>query len=142
MNTELQHIIRISLFRVKVTLKDAPEGFLEFEAGNNVRKPVEILQHMVDVWNYVLYSIARVNADKSGTHLESLEKCHDLLIEKLAVTEIPEAVSQKIINGPVSDFLTHAGQLATLRRLSGRPVAGVNYPKLQLDGKKAAELNP
>jgi hypothetical protein len=34
---------------------------------------------------------------------------------------------EKLFQGPIADALTHVGQLAMLRRLSGAPIRGENY---------------
>jgi hypothetical protein len=38
-----------------------------------------------------------------------------------------QAPVEKLFQGPVADALTHTGQLAMLRRLSGSPMKGENY---------------
>jgi hypothetical protein len=34
---------------------------------------------------------------------------------------------ERLLQGPVTDALTHAGQLAMMRRLSGSPIRGENF---------------
>lgn len=38
-----------------------------------------------------------------------------------------QAPAERLFQGPVADALTHAGQLAMLRRLAGAPIRGENY---------------
>lgn len=38
-----------------------------------------------------------------------------------------EAPAERLFQGPIADALTHAGQLAMLRRLAGAPIRGENY---------------
>jgi hypothetical protein len=39
--------------------------------------------------------------------------------------------AEKLFQGPIADALTHVGQIAMLRRISGSPILGENY--LQAD---------
>ena len=52
-----------------------------------------------------------------------------------------------LINGPLSDALTHTGQINSFRRLAGNPVAGANVfkgepPKVEKTKKPATNRNP
>jgi hypothetical protein len=38
-----------------------------------------------------------------------------------------QAPEEKLFQGPIADALTHVGQLAMLRRMSGAPMKGENY---------------
>ena len=40
---------------------------------------------------------------------------------------------EAIVQGPISDAMTHAGQLALLRRLAGHPVEPENFIAAQID---------
>ena len=45
----------------------------------------------------------------------------------LLKNKIDEDIAKKLINGPLSDTLTHIGQLTLLRRLEGNPIKWENY---------------
>ena len=45
----------------------------------------------------------------------------------LASPEPVHASAEQLFQGPIADALTHAGQLAMLRRLAGAPVRAENY---------------
>ncbi|HEY0783245.1 MAG TPA: hypothetical protein VGE98_12370, partial [Thermoanaerobaculia bacterium] len=53
------------------------------------------------------------------------------LLEKLdallAAAEGADVPAERLFQGPIADALTHVGQLAFLRRLSGAPIKGENY---------------
>lgn len=38
-----------------------------------------------------------------------------------------QAPGERLFQGPIADALTHVGQLAMLRRMSGAPIKGENY---------------
>lgn len=42
-------------------------------------------------------------------------------------TEFREITPEQLLQGPLSDAMTHAGQLAMLRRLAGNPVPPENF---------------
>jgi hypothetical protein len=48
-------------------------------------------------------------------------------------TPLQGTTPEKLLQGPFSDAMTHAGQLAMLRRLSGSPVAPENFIVAQVD---------
>ena len=51
----------------------------------------------------------------------------DLLDHLRAGDPILGTTPEQLLQGPFSDAMTHAGQLATLRRLSGSPVPPENF---------------
>ena len=50
-----------------------------------------------------------------------------------AGTPMNEASLERLLQGPLADALTHAGQLALLRRLSGAPVPPENFLLAEID---------
>jgi hypothetical protein len=54
---------------------------------------------------------------------------------------------ERLFQGPIADALTHAGQLAMLRRLAGAPIRGENYYAAsiaagQVDAAQPAPVQP
>ena len=47
--------------------------------------------------------------------------------EFLASDELLQCPHEGIFQGPIADALTHVGQIAMLRRMSGEPIRGENY---------------
>ena len=45
----------------------------------------------------------------------------------LASDELLQAPVEKLFQGPIADALSHVGQIAMLRRVSGTPIRGENY---------------
>jgi hypothetical protein len=54
-------------------------------------------------------------------------------------TELRDATAEILLQGPFSDAMTHAGQLALLRRLAGSPVPPENFIFAEID---SANLGP
>jgi hypothetical protein len=65
------------------------------------------------------------------TYLAEVERFFALLRETsdrmLEAVGISDAVAERLLQGPLSDVMSHAGQLALLRRLSGSPIAPENF---------------
>ena len=61
-----------------------------------------------------------------------------------STSEAPLACEpEQLFQGPIADALTHIGQLAMLRRLSGAPIRGENYYKAEIvSGRVGAEQTP
>jgi hypothetical protein len=66
--------------------------------------------------------------DEVQRFFESLKAFDDYL----AGPEPLHASAEKLFQGPLADALTHIGQLAILRRLSGIPIRGENYYKADI----------
>lgn len=50
----------------------------------------------------------------------------EMSIDDLAAIQLLKQRFWPVINGPLSDVLTHIGQIATLRRIAGSPVPDSN----------------
>ena len=128
MNNELIQFVDIILYRFEKSVQNSNKKFVYFKAGNNARSPSEILSHLVDLSNY---SLGILNAAKPSYSENSLlEKINSNFLamkSHLANNSGDADTTRKLINGPLSDTLTHIGQLALLRRLNGNPIAWENY---------------
>jgi len=47
-----------------------------------------------------------------------------------------QITAETLLQGPLSDAMTHAGQLAMLRRLAGNPVAPENFIVADIDARR------
>lgn len=48
----LRHFLAALAYRTQKALRAAPDDFADFEAGNNVRTPKELVRHMTSVLGY------------------------------------------------------------------------------------------
>jgi hypothetical protein len=133
----LRHTLATLAYRGRKAVKGAPAGFGEFHAesreGAGVRTPGEILAHIGDLFDWAL-SIARGQQTWQNSTPLPWEKEVDRFFaalkkfdDFLASSEPVQAPLEKLFQGPVADALTHVGQIAILRRMSGAPVKGENY---------------
>jgi hypothetical protein len=129
----LRHFLAALAYRTQKALRDAPEGFGDFKAGLMVRTPHELVRHMDSVLGYArTYFVGGSYCQR--VHAEFREAIADFhrVVEDLARhleegTEFQGITPEAMLQGPFSDAMTHAGQLAMLRRLAGSPVAPENF---------------
>jgi hypothetical protein len=134
----LRHTLATIAYRGSKVLRNAPPNFSEFQAGNGVRTPGEILAHLGDLFDWTL-SIAQGketwNAAKPQAWDKEVERFFAAL-EKfdrfLASGEPLHAPAENLLQGPIADALTHVGQIALLRRSAGAAVKSENYYRAEI----------
>ena len=52
---------------------------------------------------------------------------------------VPQERLERLLQGPLSDAMTHVGQLALLRRVAGDPIPGENFYRADV---RAGRLGP
>jgi hypothetical protein len=129
----LRHFLGALAYRTQKALRGAPAGFGEFRAGVNVRTPHELVWHMTGVVGYartMLHGgdfapprLATFEEEVVRFHA-TLEALRDDFTNPLLAARISD---EQFLQGPLSDAMTHAGQLAMLRRLAGEPVPSENF---------------
>jgi hypothetical protein len=129
----LRHTLAALAYRGGKAIRNAPEAFANFHAGDKTRTPREILAHINDVLDWGL-SIARGKQTwRDSTPLpwkQEMDRFFAALRafdNYLASIDPLHATAEKLFQGPVADALTHVGQIAMLRRLAGEPIRGENY---------------
>jgi hypothetical protein len=129
----LRHTLATLAYRGGKAVRNAPNGFAKFQAGQGVRTPGQILAHLGDLFDWAL-SIAMGQQKWHDSKLleweqevarffAALQKLDDFL----ASSEPVHAPIEKLFQGPIADALTHVGQIGILRRLANAPVKGENY---------------
>lgn len=133
MNKELIQLINIIQYRLEKSMYKADEKYFDFKVGNDSRSPNEILAHLVDVSNYGLSILkAPKSSNKESSLLKKLNGNFIFMKSFLLKEDIDDDTSKRLINGPLSDTLTHIGQLAFLRRLQGSPIEHENFSKANI----------
>jgi len=128
-----RHILATLAYRAAKVVSNAPAAFADFHAGEDSRTPGEILAHMGDLFDWALSAAKGKEVWHNSTPLAwnkeverffgSLKKFDDFL----ASNERVHVAYENLFQGPLSDALTHVGQLAILRRLAGTPVRAENF---------------
>jgi hypothetical protein len=144
----LKHFLAAIAYRTQKALRGAPESFAGFSAGNNVRTPHELLWHMTGVLGYAqtLYRGGLWRPEKLPTFAEEIARFHQVVEElgRLIETETParQVTAEQLLQGPLADTMTHAGQLALLRRLAGAPVPPENFVRAAIDSNNLGANQP
>ncbi|HUN83596.1 MAG TPA: hypothetical protein VMU48_04415 [Terracidiphilus sp.] len=129
-----RHILATIAYRGGKILRDAPEAYLSFRAGETARTSAQILAHMADLLEWALRLAEGTEQWRAawrpvapGNWNSDVARFFDALkrLDALFATAQPSSMTIEILfQGPISDVLTHIGQLAMLRRLAGSPVRG------------------
>jgi hypothetical protein len=129
----LRHALATLAYRAGKALRDAPEGFGDYRPAEGGRKAVEILAHMGDLFDWALtmadgkavwHDAAPLPWEGEVARFFAALGRFDARLVAGAPLAQP---ATKIFQGPVADALTHTGQLAMLRRMSGAKMKGENY---------------
>lgn len=130
----LRHFLAALAYRTQKALRDAPEDFDNFRAADKVRTPSELVRHMTSVLGYArtFFVGGKYRAEPLPSLKDEVSRFHEMLgdIARHIEMNTPmlEGISaEQLLQGPFSDAMTHAGQLALLRRLAGVPVAPENF---------------
>lgn len=133
-NRLLRHLLATLAYRTQVALRGAPPDFGEFAAGHGVRTPRELMNHMANLIGFTTRALRGepvAPLDETGNLSEEVARFHALLGDLSALLdETPlelDETSDRLLQGPLSDAMTHVGQLALLRRLAGSPVGPQSY---------------
>lgn len=134
----LRHLLATLAYRAAKVLRDVPGDFGRFQAGPAARRPVQIVAHMGDLmsWGMTLAQGDYVwKAEGSGDWDIEVKRFFDRLAaldRALAAGALPPGAEEKLIQGPLTDALTHVGQLAILRGLAGCPVRPESYARAEI----------
>lgn len=127
----LRHALATLAYRAARALEGAPDHFAGFTGAG--RTPAQIVAHMGDLFDWALSAAVGKEqwhnsqplawADERHRFFESLQA-----LDAFLATGGPlHASTERLLQGPVADALTHVGQLAMLRRLSGTPTHGESF---------------
>lgn len=144
----LRHFLAALAYRTQKALRDAPPSFGDYAAGNGIRTPRELVRHMTSVLGYARTFL--IGGTYSADPLPDLDaevaRFHEMLDDlgnRLAAGAQFEGITpEKILQGPFADAMTHAGQLALLRRLSGTPVPAENFLKADIRAENLGPAQP
>ncbi len=140
----LRHFLAALAYRTQKALRGAPAEFGSFRAEAGVRTPAELVRHMTSVLGYArtMFVGGRYWPDALPSLEAEVERFHETLADLARHLEAGTPLQQgltpeRLLQGPFSDAMTHAGQLAILRRLAGVPVAPENFVVAAIDAGSA-----
>lgn len=135
----LRHTVATLAYRGGKVLRDAPDNYPSFRAGETTRTPSQILAHVGDLLDWALSQATGNERWNDATPLpweQEVERFYNALnaLDACLASDVPLGRScVQIFQGPVADALAHFGQLAMLRRLAGQPVRGENYAVAEIE---------
>lgn len=135
-NTEfVRHLLATLSYRTRQAISNVPSNYPELVIGKEVRTPIEILRHMSRVLTYAHSQFEPSNYQEdfnfpSGPWEWEVNRFYEVL-EKLDQVFIESKTGSitwlQVVQGPLSDAITHVGQLTMLRRMADSPVTYENF---------------
>lgn len=141
----LCHFLAALAYRTQKALREAPSDFADFEAGNLTRTPRELVQHMTSVLGYArtFFRGGSYRPEPLPSLEGEVERLHEMLADLSAHLEagdpLVDVTPERLLQGPFSDAMTHAGQLAMLRRLHGSPVPPEDFIVAEINRANVGE---
>ena len=142
----LRHFLATLAYRTQKALAGAPADFANFGAGNKVRTPHELICHMRSVLGYArTFFIGGTYSRPTPVDFQrDIDAFHEMLADLSARLDdgvrLTGITEEQLLQGPFSDALTHAGQLAMLRRLHGSPVPPENFVVADVKAENVSSL--
>jgi hypothetical protein len=129
----LRHAVATLAYRGSKAIRSAPPEFATFRASDVTRTPLQLVAHLGDLFDWAL-SLAEGNQrwnvavpgswdDECARFFSTLERFDAYLASDRPLGKPTE----RLMQGPVADALTHVGQLTMLRRLAQAPVRSENF---------------
>lgn len=146
----LQHFLAALAYRTQKAIRGAPDHFADFRVGTHSRTPFELIWHMTSVLGYArtFFHGGSFRPEGLSSFAEEVDRFHKTL-EGLRddfgdATLTATITDQQFLQGPLSDAMTHAGQLAMLRRMAGSPVPSENFIFARIDAANvsASQADP
>jgi len=145
----LRHALATLAYRAGKTVRGTPAAFGEYRASDGSPKVIEILSHMGDLMDW---GLRMVNGDPKWTTAAPLPWEQEVARFFAALRAYDDYLAgdgpirwgpDRVFQGGIADALTHTGQLAMLRRLSGYKMKGENYSKADIQaGRVGIDQTP
>ncbi|MBZ5640812.1 MAG: hypothetical protein LAO51_18905 [Acidobacteriia bacterium] len=141
----VRHFLAALAYRTQKALRDAPPDFGSFRAADGVRTPSQLVCHMTSVLGYArtFFTGGTYRPEPLPSLADEIGRFHGMLSELArhleAGSRLREGMTpERLLQGPLADAMTHAGQLALLRRLAGSPVPPENFVLADIDAARLA----
>ncbi len=145
----LRHFLAALAYRTQKALRDAPANFGDYIAAEGVRSPAWLVRHMTSVLGYArtFFIGGSYWPDPLDSLQAEVDRFHQMLMLLSGHLERGDLLrgavtAEQMLQGPFADAMTHAGQLAMLRRLAGSPVAPENFIAANIDPQRLGPDQP
>jgi len=140
----MRHMVAAIAYRSSRSLRDAPSGYESVRLSEDSMSAKELVLHMTNVTAFAIATVShaeRVRHEPRDWKGE-VGRFYSLLGEldaKLAAgVSLEPGMDLKLVQGPLADALTHVGQLHSMRRMAGAPIAPANYIKADIQTGRTA----
>jgi len=128
----LRHLIATLAYRTAKAVRGAPAEFADYQAPGGVKTPACVLAHMGDLMEWALRMLQGNREWREAVPLAIEQESERFFaslkgIDDFLASEAPLQSVERFVQGPIVDAITHAGQLAMLRRQSGSPIRAEAY---------------
>ena len=145
----LRHTLATLAYRAGKTTRGTPVAYADYRVTPDSPSPRDILAHMGDLMDWVLSLLQGKQRWNTSTPLEwdaEIARFHAAVkaVDDHLASGAPIAWEPaKVFQGGIADALTHTGQLAMLRRLSGHKMKGESYARADIEaGRVGADQTP
>ncbi len=131
----LRHLVATIAYRASHSLRDAPEGFERVRLADGGKTAGELVFHITQVLSFAIAAVTRTERIRYEPQdwTREVERFYTLLgqldASLAAGASMEEGMDLKLVQGPLADALTHIGQLHSMRRKAGVPIAAASYIK-------------
>jgi hypothetical protein len=144
----LMHYLASIAYHLQKAIRNAPNNYWKFSAGNQVRSPQEILLHITSLIGYTrTFFVGGVYTTKPLSNIEDeIDRFHHILEDVSnhlkTNSDLHDITEYQLLQGPLSDIMTHIGQLSLLRRLYGDPVPPENFIYADISSVRLGKNQP
>jgi hypothetical protein len=145
----LRHLLATVAYRAGKAVRDTPDAFAQYRQTPDSPSPVEIVAHMGDLMEWVLRLVrgewvwTKANPLPWDQEIARFYRTLKAVDDELASGAPIKFDPARIIQGGLADALTHTGQLAMLRRLSGHKMKSESYARADVViGRVGPEQTP
>lgn len=133
-NEYLRHTLATIDYRFQKSVKYRTDDFGDYKLGKKSRSPKEIINHMYFVLKSTTIYVQEEKIQKKApkkldleSEIERFNSEIKNLDNLLSNNELDLNYSKRLLQGPLSDVLTHIGQISMLSRLNNNPIEGEDF---------------
>ncbi len=128
----LRHFLASIAYRATKAIKNPPKTYPTFHLGKGAKTPLRILHHITGVLTYAHsffehYDTTRFKAKSWDAEIDEFYSILSKLDKSIREKNPNEVTEEQLLQGPLSDAMTHIGQLSMLRRMVDSPIPSENF---------------
>ena len=134
----LRHTVATLAYRAEKALREVPEAFAHHQISPSSRTPLEIVSHLGDLIEWAdrmakgEYKWAPVASPDWSSACDRFFEGLTTLDASLESTTFETYAPGVIFQGPISDALTHIGQITMIRGAMNVPIRPESYARAEI----------